>query len=184
MIFYNHLIIMLLPLVISNVIHMVLVKWDVMRVFNVPIWESAFGKNKTWRGFIIITFLNAFFVWLFARGSDIEMNFIEVDFMKSYIHPSILLGALLGLAYLIFELPNSWIKRKLGIGAGELAQKPIQKWFFMFVDKSDSAIGVVLTYSWLMKLTLNTQVQLLAASIFIHISLAWLLYKIKIKSSI
>lgn len=176
---------MLLPLVFSNVLHMVLVKWDVLSQFNIPVWENGFGKNKSWRGFVIIPLLNALFIWIFTSIYSINLHeFISVEMVQNEFFLTVFLGVILGLAYLIFELPNSWIKRKLGIGAGELAQKPFQKWLFMFMDKSDSAIGVVLTYGWLMNLTWYPQLQLLLASIFIHISLAWVLYKIRIKSSI
>ncbi len=192
---YKHIEIMLIPLILSNVLHMILVKRNVMSWLNIPIWERAFGKNKTWRGVVIIVLWNGFFSILLSlrirkeellQWEKTGVFFLNSSFfgdLSSYIGFCIL-GVLLGFMYLIFELPNSWIKRQLGIGAGELAETPFKRWFFMLLDKSDSAFGVVLFYGCVLKLDSQIQLSLFLISVMVHISLAWLLFKLRIKSSL
>jgi hypothetical protein len=191
----EHLKLMLLPLILSNVIHMVLVKLNVLKWMNIPIWESAFGRNKTWRGVFIIVVLTGLFSILISGIIPIKYSY-SLDFEElqkwnflskkdlSFQTNCAILGMWLGCMYLLFELPNSWIKRRLGICAGALAESTLQRWTFMLVDKSDSAVGVVLFYGWTFQLSLEMQIKLFIISVIIHISLAWLLYKLRIKSSL
>lgn len=191
----EHLKLMLLPLILSNVVHMVLVKLNVLKWTNIPIWESAFGRNKTWRGVIVIVVLTGLFSILIS-GIIPSKYSNELDFKKlqnlsflsstdlSFQITIAILGMWLGCMYLLFELPNSWIKRRLGIGAGAQAESTVQRWTFMLVDKSDSALGVVLFYGWTFQLSTEIQLKLFIISVIIHISLAWFLYKLRIKSSL
>jgi len=191
----EHLKLMLLPLILSNVIHMVLVKLNVLKWMNIPIWESAFGRNKTWRGVFIIVVLTGLFSILISGIIPTKYSY-SLDFEElqkwsflskkdlSFQANCAILGMWLGCMYLLFELPNSWIKRRLGIGAGALAESTFQRWTFMLVDKSDSAVGVVLFYGWTFHLSAEIQFKLFLISVLIHISLAWLLYKLRIKSSL
>ncbi len=192
---YEHIKLMLFPMILSNVIHMVLVKLNVLSFMNLPIWERAFGKNKTWRGVFIIVFLNGLFsvlISIIVPENDLsQLDFTRLQQVSFNQDPTSskqilcgILGLFLGVMYLLFELPNSWVKRRLGIGAGELAKSTLQRWLFMFIDKSDSAVGVVLFYGWILQLEVNLQLELFAISVIIHISLAWLLYKLRIKSSL
>src|SRR5690606_27440044 len=57
----------------------------------------------------------------------------------------IFLGLALGLAYVAFELPNSYMKRRLGIAPGKLPER--NRFVFALVDQSDSAIGCMLVYA-------------------------------------
>ena len=60
---------------------------------------------------------------------------------------AIIVGVLLGLAYALFELPNSFVKRRLGITPGKPATG-IKKAIFVFVDQADSIFGCALVV-WL-----------------------------------
>jgi len=192
---FEHIQIMLFPLILSNIIHMILVKRDVLKFLSKPIWESAFGANKTWRGVFILIALNGVFYFLlsglffgqfhenssFAEAlSRLFNQNIALDFQLKYTA----LGMLLGGMYVLFELPNSWLKRRLGIGAGNVAQSSSRRWLFMLLDKSDSAFGVVLFYGWALNLDYLVRVKLFLISVLIHISFAWLLFKLRIKASI
>ena len=50
-----------------------------------------------------------------------------------------LLGAMLGLGYCAGELPNSFVKRRLGIPAGGSAER--LPWLQYAVDQADSVVG-------------------------------------------
>jgi hypothetical protein len=48
----------LIPMIISNVLHLIIVK-NAFSFLTIPIWSAQFGANKTWRGFVILPILNA-----------------------------------------------------------------------------------------------------------------------------
>lgn len=157
------------PLIFSNVIHMVLVKRGSLALLDIPIAQNVFGPNKTWRGVILVIVLNTFFQYL-------------INLFMSYqlANAALLTGALLGLTYVLCELPNSWVKRRLGIKAGEKAE--IKPWIFILMDKMDSALGVSIVSTLIFNLTTNQGVIFFIIAVFVHIFFSMLLVSLGIKS--
>lgn len=162
---------LLIPLILSNIAHMLVVKKDLLKGLNIPIWEKGFGKNKTWRGIIALMILNALFEIICGNVFNIEME-----------HPA-LLGAIMGLTYVVSELPNSFVKRKLGIAPGSGGGNSKYKYLFYVIDKSDSAIGVTIVYVLIRSLTVKIGVILFLVNSLAHTIVALILVQLKIKSS-
>lgn len=165
----QHILIVVAPLVLTNTLHMLLVKHLWMNFLNVPISDHLFGKNKTWRGFVFLMVVNALLV------------FITVQLFSIPIENPALLGAILGFTYLLFELPNSFMKRKLGVGPGEKHQQ--YRYFFSLVDKSDSAFGLSLVYFLLGYVDWKMAILLFFICSATHIVSSLILVVLKIKSS-
>ncbi len=129
------------PLIFSGSLHMLVVSQSWLQFLVKPIHKSWFGANKTWRGVVIMTVLTIPGVvlaqWL-AQHNKSHMLVSLAD-----INP-INLGLALGMAYCLAELPNSWLKRKLGIPPGARAEK--NAFYYSFMDQADSAIGCSLVY--------------------------------------
>lgn len=159
----------LLPLIITNILHMLIVKYNICGWLNKPLSISLFGKNKTWRGLIFIPLLNIPIVLC-------SISFFEV----ANINP-ILIGFLLGFAYVLFELPNSYIKRRMGIAPGET--HPTKKIFFKSMDKIDSAFGVALMYYLLGFTGILTTLFLFIFNSSVHIILSFILVRLRIKKN-
>lgn len=119
-----------LPIVIGGVLHMVVVTRDLQPQWRHPIHEAWFGRNKTWRGLILMP---AFA----AAGGLTLLPWLEWQ--------SCLAGAAAGLGYVLAELPNSFIKRRLGIAPGALPSK--HSWLGVAVDQLDSGIGAAVAYA-------------------------------------
>jgi hypothetical protein len=134
------LFIIILTQVISNVAHMVIVRLNLFSFLKIPINEKLFGRNKTWRGIVVLSTITPLALILIC----LVLSFLPIA-------QALYIGVLLGLAYMLFELPNSWIKRRLGIGAGEKPKK--YRWLFALVDKMDSSLGVSLASWWIFELT-------------------------------
>ena len=85
------------------------------------------------------------------------------------------------MAYMLFELPNSYIKRKLGVVSGENSKKYsiVQK----LIDKLDSLVGIFIFYYVAMPVTFKMIAVLFTAALIIHISVSYLLVVIKVKKS-
>ena len=164
----NLMIYIVFPLILSNIVHIVMVKKSVFSFLTKPISTSLFGQNKTWRGFAIVPLLNACIL--------LTINLIVPYYS---LKKAFIIGFLMGIAYMLFELPNSFLKRRLGIKAGEEADK--HKELFMLLDKTDSSFGVSLLSYFLLNLSLLQTLQLFIISISTHIFFSWLLVIIKIK---
>ena len=114
---------------------MLFVKKDWLAFLSIPISTKIFGQNKTIRGFIVLPVFGGFwaFVFSFALGPFVDSYAVDAS-----------IGVGLGVVYLLSELPNSFIKRRLGIANGQRSEK--HKWLQMLADKMDSLIGMILFY--------------------------------------
>jgi CDP-diacylglycerol--serine O-phosphatidyltransferase len=97
----------LLPLVITNIAHMVLVKRNAWSILAKPIHKKAFGANKTWRGVVFISTVNAVLFLLINYPGGVLMSFLN---QKQNLVQLLFIGWIFGMAYVLFELPNSFIK--------------------------------------------------------------------------
>ena len=130
--FIGYILFLLAPAILGGVLNMVFMKTHVLKSWRIPIDAGKtlkdgmriFGDNKTWKGFFGMIVFTAFSAWIFWNNT----------FQYSYFY-----GAWLGFAYVLFELPNSFIKRRLKIESGK--NGGIVQTFF---DQADSAIGYTL----------------------------------------
>jgi hypothetical protein len=152
------------PLIISGGTHMALVKLDLLTPLKIPIHRRWFGANKTWRGVLVMPLAA-------ALGVRLALMFWPDEFggWNSFV-----LGLLLGLAYVLAELPNSFIKRRIGIEPGK---RPLRNaaWFAL-ADQADSAIGCALVYGWALRLAAATVLILIAIGPAIHLIVNYSLY--------
>ena len=116
-----------LPVILAGVLNMVIVKLPILKIlkkpmdFNIVLKDGnrLFGENKTWKGCfsMIILSMMATFTWGMICNSNpsLQQNNLFYNFYENTIIYNIVIGFLLGLAYILFELPNSFIKRRTGI---------------------------------------------------------------------
>jgi hypothetical protein len=159
-----------IPLVVSGVIHMIAVKADILSYLKIPIHQSWFGKNKTWRGFVVMLLATWPGVIL---GQSLE-EILDLNTPLLTTAPSWLLAICLGLGYCLAELPNSFIKRRLGIKEGQTSDR--YRVFFIILDQADSAIGCMLAYWLLIPMTLATAVATIIFGTVIHLLINLTLY--------
>ena len=160
----------LVPLILSNILHMLVVKYNVLQQLAVPVSAKWFGKNKTWRGFVLVPLFNSILMggmYFLIEGEKVMEGF-EIGFS-------------FGLIYMLAELPNSYFKRRAGIGAGEMPER----FSFMvhLADKMDSSLGVTIFAAWLYELSAESAIYLFVLSFGLHVSLSFLLHRMKVKKS-
>ena len=183
----------LTPLIISNVLHMVLVKKNGLSFLSIPLQSTWFGPNKTLRGFVFVPVVNGIVYsiinwpggWLLS-GLSPEYYLSQKIIIGDIAFFNLLLlqaaiGAVYGLFYMLFELPNSWIKRRMGIMAGESSTS--FRWFFTLLDKTDSAIGVSLFFGFLNDFNIEMMLQFFICASSLHFGISGLLVLSKIKKS-
>lgn len=129
-----------LPLLLAGLIHhLLIIKYNLFPFFARPLDNNLYlknnpllGPNKTWRGLLavpLLTGLTSFIVSYFIR-IPLPLHFFTVGF-------------LLGLGYTLMELPNSFIKRRCGLKAGE-KRTGWHGALFQLLDQTDSVLGAVL----------------------------------------
>ncbi len=165
----NCVIIVLIPLILTSILHLIVIKLNLFQFINTPIHSKLFGNNKTCRGFIFVCITNSFILFLFNQLFNLHLDL------------SLFIGFALGFNYVLFELPNSFFKRRAGIKPGESHLN--KQYIFLILDKTDSAFGVTLTYYFLSSISFNMALALFITNSLFHVIMAFLLVKIKLKSS-
>ena len=99
----------------------------------------------------------------------------------SHFYNSII-GLLVGLAYVLFELPNSFIKRRLGIEPGKPA-KGVKKVLFIFLDQADSMFGIVLVVACFYSMSVGFYFLYVVAGAVTHIVFNVLLYFARLRKN-
>jgi len=134
-----------LPVIITGVLHMYAVTHNWLAVLSIPVSSPVFGANKTWRGFVLMTILSVPGVWLAQALEHCTGGWYPMPLLRD--ENTVILGAALGLGYTLAELPNSFMKRRLGIRPGGHATR--FRHLFVLLDQVDSALGVAASY-WLL----------------------------------
>lgn len=106
-----------IPVVIGGVLHMWAVTHDQLPGWKIPINRRLFGANKTWRGLLLMPAFT-------ALGALCLLPMESYLGERAPFGPVLpLVGAWVGLAYVLTELPNSWLKRCLGAAPGALPSR-------------------------------------------------------------
>jgi CDP-archaeol synthase len=167
-----------LPIVVGGVAHMFFVANDWLPSLKVAIAEKPFGKNKTWRGVIVMPLVTVPGALLLGSLSNILPDRLALTLESVSL---IVLGLSLGLGYVIFELPNSYIKRRVGIAPGATPTRG--RLWFIAMDQLDSAFGFTLVYAVLLDLPALTYVLLLIQFPFVALLVKRILYWVRLKKS-
>lgn len=135
------------PLLVSAALSGVVMRLDWLRVLKRPIdggamWRGRriFGDGKTWRGVVIavVGSIAAVAIQKHVVGEHVG-SIAVVDYARVNV---IALGAAMGGGAMLGELPNSFVKRRLGIARGATATGPTSVFFYVW-DQVD-----LLTTTW------------------------------------
>lgn len=146
----------LLPVVLGGICNMVYVRLPWVRRWNAPMdgrrragdGKRLLGDHKTWQGFggmIVLTALWMTFFVFIDRRFDWVHGYAVVNLrLWAFPQEALLNGALWGLGYVLFELPNSYIKRRLDIAPGRKGRGAVGL-MFLFIDQADSVVGCLVS---------------------------------------
>lgn len=153
-----------LPLLVSGCYHMLVVRKNHFAALAIPLHTRWFGPNKTWRGILVMLLATIPGVWL---AQVIEPWFGGRLVTSLSGQNPVWLGLLLGLGYVLPELPNSYVKRRLNIRPGErpATRAPV----FGFIDQADSALGCALVYGLVLTPPVAVMVWLVILGPLIHL---------------
>jgi CDP-diglyceride synthetase len=104
------------PVLGAPILHAPILRWELLWGLRRPLdgGRNVFGNNKTWRGALVMT-------------AGIVVAAVLLSAWPAYWHAlpggvqdagPLLFGLLLGIGVVVGELPNSFLKRRLGIRPG------------------------------------------------------------------
>lgn len=176
----------LAPVILAGVFNMIFCKLGILRFLQIPMdggrtlsdGNRIFGENKTWKGFFgyILFGMISTILWgaLIKNTGLNELSFFYIN-NENTLAFNIFVGVLLGLAYALFELPNSFIKRRIGITPGKPAQGT-KKAIFVFIDQADSIFGCALVVWLFYNLGILKYIGFVVVGAATHIIINMLLY--------
>jgi hypothetical protein len=178
------------PLLAAGLVHVAIIKagWF-PKLAEIPLDFGAtfagrtwFGENKTVRGALVMIGASAACVAacvVLSAHWDWPVRFIPL-FART--HP-LIWGALAGAGYIAGELPNSFLKRRLGIAPGAPGNGRFGPTFW-FADQIDSTLGVVAFLLPVWQPTLAVVIALLAWTLCVHPLVAFLMLGLGLKTRI
>ena len=183
----------LFPAIVAGVLNSLFCKSKLLSKLKVPIdfgkcfvdKKRIFGDNKTWKGLLGYILLNCIIQVIWGMICSLcnlnSRNFFYTNNHNTILF-NILIGFLLGLFYALFELPNSFIKRRIGIEPGK---PPIGflKVFFIFLDQADSVFGMCLVVAMFYKMSLCFYLVYVLIGALTHIVFNMLLYFLKVRKN-
>lgn len=134
---------LLLPILLSGMLFIACMKKGWLLALNKPMdfglelgGKRLFGPNKNWRGAVLYV----------GGGTAITLVLHNLSFSQNWIAPVFrndpwLLGLACCSGYVLGELVNSFIKRRVGIGSGDNAKTALGRAIQAFFDNADGAIG-------------------------------------------
>lgn len=154
-----------LPLLLSNLIHhFVIIPLGLAAGLHRPLdhdwhWgdKRVFGENKTYRGLVAVPLFTGLATVAFAESFSIQTQ----------THP-LWLGILIGSAYMLAELPNSFLKRRFDIPPGQ-KRGGLTGLAFRALDHTDSFLGAGVAIVWLESVPLSEIVWLGVVGVLCHI---------------
>jgi CDP-archaeol synthase len=163
------------PAVVAGIVHAVVIKRDLLTALAKPLdaGRGVLGANKTWRGIAVMVVGSTVFV---ALQRVIALDGIA---LLDYSEPlTLLFGAALGAGYSLAELPNSFVKRRLGVPAGRRARRfaPLQ----YIADQGDSVIGAALAVALFVR-DMEVLALVVALGFALHALVDRLLYVLHVK---
>lgn len=184
----------LMAVIFAGVANMVFCKSSIAHQLAIPMdggtklsdGKRLFGENKTWKGFIGMMILGSLsqIVWglcLTMVPSLEKYNLFYVVYKNSW-QTNLWFGLLLGLAYVLFELPNSFMKRRLDIRPGKTADNR-WKWLFIFIDQADSLLGCALVLALFVPITWQQFLGIILVGSGTHILVNQVLFRFHLRKN-
>lgn len=174
---------------IAGVVHTAWLSSRLSARFRQPIdggrtWRGAriFGDHKTLAGFMaIIPVAGAAFALL---GAAREHMPAWVDAGLWALPPAALfvLGCWAGLCFMAGELPNSFLKRRMGIAPGAVAEPGGRRMLCLALDRLDSIVAMLLALSIAVPLDWRTWIGVLCIGPAVHLVFSSALFLAGVKA--
>lgn len=144
--------------------------------------RRIFGANKMWRGLMVMPIAAAGVFAGLAYFRDELPDWLARGMWTQPPASFALLGFASGLALMLAELPNSFLKRQLDVAPGEAPTSlPLAALCFV-LDRVDSTVGVLLVLTLLVPVAPHTWLWALLIGAVVHGLFSMLLHALRVKT--
>lgn len=180
------------PVILAGILNMLFVRTPLYQRLKRPMdggltlgdGRRLFGDNKTWAGFFGMILAGALAQTLWGMVCLRMPDLCYIYYAHENTPPfNMLAGGAMGLAYMLFELPNSFVKRRLAIPCGKTVGGLKGRVFFA-VDQVDSLFGVGIVFALLYPMPLWQYFLYILLGAATHVAVNGLLYKAKIRRNL
>lgn len=182
------------PLIVGGIANIIFTKTKLYIKHKTPIdlgkklkdGKRIFGDNKTIIGALsMILFCTVFQVAFGWFCELLGLNAINdlYNVRPNTVGLNLLFGALIGVTYMLFELPNSFIKRRLDIEAGKQGKGFLGALFFA-IDQIDSLVGVMFVLCLFSDIGISGYFKYVLVGAFTHIAINVVLRLLKLRKSL
>lgn len=179
----------LLSMSAAGAVHILWLRTKLSRRFDWPVdgglrfrGRRLFGDNKRVCGFMVMPPAAAIFFMVLGNLRERLPDFVSQGLWMLSAGHYALLGLCCGLAFMLAELPNSFIKRQLDIAPGQAPTNPWLKPVILLMDRLDSVIGALLILSLLVPVSLATWLWVLLLGPVLHALFSIAMYALGIKA--
>ncbi len=173
----NEYLIFTIPLLAAGIIHhFLIIRYNLFAQIARPIdfgftlrGARLLGKAKTFRGFAAMMIISGITMWWLNTILNIPLKF------HAFIS-----GAIIGFGYSLGELPNSFLKRRLGIKESEPAAGPMK--IFFLLDHTDSVVGSIISLFIIYSPSMALAAALFISGTSLHLALDGALYRFSYKN--
>ncbi len=171
------------PVLFGGLAFILMLHYEVGKALKIPIdggrtirGRPILGANKTYLGLVAMPALTALSGLLIAAPFS---RYVSSGFQKS---PGTLIAfGMLGLAYALGEIPNSFLKRQLDIPPGRRGDRLPFRVIFDILDAIDSLLAVGLVYLFVFRLDIYPLILLLPIGGLIHLATDWWMRQLRLK---
>jgi CDP-archaeol synthase len=150
-----------LPLLVGLALHGFSIKYDILSFLCRPIdrerkfrGKRIFGDNKTYRGVVVVSLGTAIGFGLQSLLLHRIDSVRSVELFDYAFFKSVAVGLAVGVAAMLSELPNSFIKRQFEIAPGTAA-KGWKALIFYVYDQIDFLLGAWLVLAIVVPITIE-----------------------------
>jgi hypothetical protein len=168
------------PLLVSASLAAIVMRHDWLSALNRPIDGGSMlhgkrwlGDGKTWRGALLALTGSSLTVLVQQTlAAQVPEALQVVDYSRI---DALAFGAALGLGAILGELPNSFVKRRLGIPRGKTTRGSLAALFYVW-DQVDALIGAWPLLCFWLEPSPALVVMSFAVALAIHPLIAWIGY--------
>lgn len=144
--------------------------------------RRLFGENKQLRGFMVLPVAAALSFALLGWARESLPGWLALGMWALEPRQYAGLGFVAGLAFMLAELPNSFLKRQMDIDPGGQPRAPWLRAIFFAADRLDSLLGMLIAVGLLVPLPAATWIWMLLVAPAVHAFFSSLLYASGVKA--
>lgn len=174
---------------VAGVAHTLWMRSGASAPFRVPLdgglrWRGRrlLGDNKTLRGFMAIVPATGVAFAVLAAVRESLPAWLAAGWWTLPPAQSFLLGAWLGFWFMAGELPNSFLKRRLGIAPGAAPTRGFARAFCLVLDRVDSILAMMIALFAVAPVHPLTGLYVLLFGPAVHLLFSVLLWRVHVKA--